>query len=158
MAIGDWSEATLAIHSDVTSRFADALDLVAGATDVAKQAVITAYLAKSKDERIGDILTVELRHFIVEMDLDANVDVRDWINNPEVFKYAAVADTLKRIFEDNVQSPDDYHDMMSKKYEAEFKEKMRIAIALVQFDIDNDSELDQEEASGSFVGNKFQRV
>lgn len=157
MAIGDWSAATLATHEDVTSRYADALDLVAGANAAAKQAVVATYIVKST-ERIGDMLDVELRHFIVEMDLNANVDIKDWVNNPAIFKKAAVADTLKLIFEDNIQSPEDYHDMMSKRFEVEFKEKMRIAMALIQFDIDSDSEIDQEEASGSFVGNKFQRV
>ena len=157
MAIGDWSEGTLATYADVTSRFADALDLVSGANDTVRQAVFTAYLVLSKT-RIGDMLDVELRHFIVEMDLDADDDVKDWVNNPDVYKHAAVADTLKRAFEDNIQSPDDYYDMWSKKFETEFKEKIRIANALIQFDIDNDEDISQEEASGSFVGNKFHRV
>lgn len=158
MAVGDWSEASLATYTDVIGRYSRAYDLTGETLLANQQAAVTAYIAKAK-EYIGRRLLTDLRKLWVEMDLDTDAEIRDYLANPEVFKEAAVAWTLKLLFEDNSFEEGDYHDKRMRDFMAEFRVEFDLAMTLVEFDRDTSGDIDEAEKAGSGVSEyRFMRV
>lgn len=160
MAASDWSAVTLCTYADVKEEFPEkiGLDRLTGEASAADaKDAVEAKIAKAK-ERIGDRLLADLRDRIFSMNLDADVDIRDWIHNPTIFKNACVFMTLHLLCNANVMHPDDLYSAKSEYYLRQFKDEMNMATALVQFDSDDDAAMDELEASRSTMAFKLTRV
>ena len=152
-----WADATLATYQDVLDRYANAYDLTGETVEADQQAKIEEYIGKAKD-KIGRLLDVELRPRWAEIGVDSATDLKDLINNPDVFKHACVAWTLRLMFQDNSTQLEDFYDKMQDEFEKEFREEMNIAVALVEFDYDQSGDIEDDEKATGPIGNKFYRV
>jgi hypothetical protein len=156
MAVGDWSAATLATYEDVTDRYARAYDLTGETVLGNQQAKITNFLTRAK-ENIGRLLNAHLRERWVEMDLDTDVDIKDYIENPTVFKQAAVAACLAFLFEDNAFEEGDFHHLRMGEYRQEFQREYKLGLSLVDFDSDASGEITADEKAVGPGGARFYR-
>lgn len=155
--VGDWSEAALADYDDVLERYARAYDLTGETVEGNQQTKVTEQIAKAK-EHIGNLLTLQMRPKILEMDLDADIEILDYIENPGVFKNAAVAWALMRLFQDNIYRDESYNYSQYELFRAEFKQEFDIAFGLMRFDTDNDGDIGQDEAARPESSTRFYRV
>lgn len=156
MAVGDWSAATLATYEDVTDRYARAYDLTGETVTGNQQAKITKFLTRAK-ENIGRLLDAHLRERWVEMDLDTDVDIKDYIENPTVFKQAAVSGCLAFLFEDNAFEEGDFHHLRMTEYRQEYMREYKLGLSLVDFDSDASGEITADEKAVGPGGARFYR-
>lgn len=157
MAVSDWSEIVLATTDDVVSRYERARELTGAVGGAAQDAKIVAQIAFAKS-RIGKLLRVRLRQKILEMNLAADVDILDYIANPDVLKDAAVAYTLYLLFESASMSDDGYYYGMAANFQKFYREEFDIAFALIEFDENASGAIEQEEAAVGQSGTRFYRV
>lgn len=157
MPIIDWSSVSLATYSDVIARHNRAYDLTGKPGLADQQAEITAKLADAKAV-IGDWLTARFRGKILEMDLAATVDIRDYIANPAVLKRAAVALALQRMFQANLFRDEGYYFTQMEVFRVEYSQEMDLAANLLQFDKDADGAVDQGEAADGQYTYRFRRT
>lgn len=157
MAVGDWSEITLATAADVVERYERARELTGVAGGAAQDAAIADKLNFAKS-RIGKLLNVRLRPKIAELDLPAEVDILDHIANPEILKDAAVTYALYLLFESASLSDDGYYYSMAANYQKHYREEFDIAFALLQFDENSSGTIEQNEAAAGQSATRFYRV
>lgn len=156
MSIGDWSAATLCTYTDVRNRYSRAGDLTNESVTDDQNTAITAKIALAKID-IGKKIDADIRRLKANVDYDAT-DIKDLINNPEVFKEACVARTLNRLFEDNAIDEDDYNSMKEQQYLKEYNEFYDAGFQLLEFDIDESGEIEQDEEGTSPGRYRFDRV
>jgi hypothetical protein len=149
--VGDWSEATLCESADITARFANAAKLLASGESM------SAFIALTKT-KIASAIDVHLREYRVEIPVEDVADLKDLIANPEVFKDAAIAHTLKLLFEKNIYEADDVHSVQSERFMREYKEMFVQGLNLMQFDKDYSTDIDDYEAAKSVPATRFRRV
>ncbi len=149
--VGDWSNATLAVEADVTSRYSRASSLLASGE------TISDFITKAKEE-IGDALDVDLRQYRGEISITDVADLKDLIANPTVFKAAAVAYALKLLFEKNIFEAEDFHDRQMRIYTQEYREMYQRGLNLMQFDKDAGGAIEDEEYADGIPANRFRRV
>ena len=135
-----WLTTDLCTPADLYSRWAllDEFQVDYDAADAA--------IARAKED-IGDQLKAEMRHFVLEYDLDADADVRDMITNPTVFKKANIALAIFYILQDRSVSADDLEGVHMRSFKSEYMEQIKLAKALMIIDTDKDDEVSQTEAS-----------
>lgn len=157
MAVSDWSATTLCTYADVIDEYSNADDLTNASLEDDAETQIESENSDSKDY-IGRKLTAKLRNKIEELDLDADVDILDYIENADTFKDACIMRTMQSLHRKNIMHDDDFHDKRSRLYEERFKDEFQTALSLVRFDADADGDIDQTEASQSGMANRFFRV
>lgn len=146
-----WSD-PIAIIDDVKNRFQDVVNATAD------DAEIQTYIDRAKEE-LGIRLDAELQSKWKEIpDPDSVTDIKDLIQNTDVFKRAHVALTLKLIYEDNSYNDEDMNAQRARNFEREFREFYKIGLQLMQFDLNQDSNVSMDEKAKSPVGNRFYRV
>lgn len=151
MAVGDWSETTLCTDANVTARYSRASSLLkSGETIEDYRAIAKEEIGKELDFRLR-----EQRWNITETDA---ADLKDLISNPEVFKDAAVAFTLLRLFEKNIFEEADFHTVQRDIYRQEYKETFNRGFGLMEFDKDASGDIDDDEVAAGPGSTRFFRV
>ncbi|HFQ93908.1 MAG TPA: hypothetical protein ENK32_07860 [Anaerolineae bacterium] len=158
MPISDWSTVTLATYSDVTDRYARALELTDKTAVAEQQTEVTAYIARAKSY-IGRKLDSSLQSkFVQNENFTATDDLKDYIANPEKLKEACVAYTLYLLFENNILNDQDFNYVMMDKFMKEFKSEYAMAVSILRFDQDRDGSISTAELQQGFGAGRLERA
>ena len=144
MAVNDWSDTALCTYTNVRDRYSRAGDLTGESVADDQNTEITAVIVKAKaiiSKRLDD----DLKRNYADADFDN--DLKDNIDNPEVFKEACVAYTLMLLFEENTIDPEDYSYRQMLKFQKEYEQFYNIGVNLINYDVDESGDIEDEEKS-----------